>query len=547
MTNKILIFFILIFPFFALAKGYKRSVAFEWEPIVGANSYELQIIKVIPNQEEKAFNFVTQKPEFSGKLIPGRYNMRLRSRDKRGVPGVWAAPSPFDVPLEKVKINSPLNEAKIVAKEPVEEDLKFSWKEVEGAEGYLFELSGDAGRIQIKEKLNGTSFQTKIPVARNFTWKITALGADGLNSEDTVVTSFSLMGQKIQQPKIEKPENEFVREIKWSRPEFTEKYDLLISRYNPATKAWEKQKSVSNFSQDSIPFDPSWRGGKYKIALRAKANLRGFSEVCRETFNVRNGDRSPAAEYTATVRKSIDRVNGWYAVASYFITEIGFSSNYRNLFIEPINFKAIGGTGRVGGGWMSENNPWGFVSIADLGGFIYNSKVSTYASLEASAIHRILIANRDEFRTHLGVFYKETPQSLPDFSDPNFSTQASSGTVPTVVKNQSTAGPHIGFEYWQSLTPKLGLQFNTHFYYSAVKMSTPSGGAIKPSLSTQLGLMGSYRMNKRFTGLAGLTFREENSSYIDEQSVPVNASTLTNEVTTKIQGFYLSFYGEYAF
>ncbi len=539
--------FLLLIPLAAWSESYKRSVAFEWEPIAGAQSYELQIIKLTKDAEEKAFTFISQKPEFNGKLIPGRYNMKLRSRDRRGIAGTWAAPSPFDVPLEKVRITAPKEKAKILAKNETEEEITFSWKEVGGADGYLFELTGDSGKIQIKEEVKGTEFKTKVPVARNFTWKISALGADGLNSEDVVTSPFIVFGQKISRPKIDRPENEFVRDVKWIRPPFAESYDFLISRFNPKTKKWENQKNEKNFTADKITFDSRWPGGRYKIVLRAKAQLRENSEIVSEVFNVRNGDRSPAAEYIATVRKSIDRVNGWYALASYFITEIGFTSNYRNLFLEPINFKAIGGTGRLGGGWMSENNPWGFISIADLGGFIYNKKVSTYASIEASAIHRILIADRDEFRTHLGLFYKETPQSLPDIDDPQFASQASSGAFSTVVKNQATLGPHLGFEYWRSLTPKLGLQFNTHFYYSSTKVSTPSGGAIKPSLSTQVGLMGSYRMSKRFTGLTGLTFREENSSYIDDQSLPVSGNNVTNEVTTKIQGFYLSFYAEYAF
>lgn len=547
MTKQGLLISLFLFSSAAWGDAYKRSVAFEWEPIAGAYAYDLQIIKVVPGGEEKVANFVTQTPEFNGKLAPGRYNMKLRSRDRRGIAGVWAAPSPFDVPLEKVKISFPLSQAKIVAKEPVEESVTFTWKEVGGAEAYLFELTGDSGRLNIKEQVKGTEFKATLPVAQNFSWKITALGADGLNSEDVVQTSFSVWGQKLERPQVERPETEFVRDIKWSRPRFTENYDFLIARFNPATKKWESRKSVKNFSENSFPFDSTWPGGKYKISLRAKANLRSHSDVTSLLFSVRNGDRSPAAEYIATVRKSIDRVNGWYAMASYFITEIGFTSNYRNLFLEPINFKAIGGTGRLGGGWMSERSPWGFISIVDLGGFVYNSKVSTYASVEASAIHRILIADRDEFRTHMGLFYKETPQSLPDISDPQFTSQAATGSFTTVVKNQSTVGPHLGFEYWRSLTPKLGLQFNTHFYYNSMKISTPSGGAMKPSLSTQYGLMGSYRVTKRFTGLTGLTYREDNASYVDEQSLPVSGSNFSNDVTTKIQGFYLSFYAEYAF
>lgn len=547
MSRALSFFFLLLISHLAVADmGYKRSISFEWEPILNANSYELQITKLKSDSESKPINFTTKNPEFNGKLVPGRYSMRLRSIDRRGVPGIWAKPSEFDVPLEKVKMQYPLSEAQITAKEPVQEEINFKWSAVGGAEAYKFELVGDSGKINIVEETKNTNITVKIPVARTFTWKVSAHGAEGLSSEELSQANFSLLGNKVKKPFIEKPESDFVREIKWTRPEFAENYDFTISQYNPTTKKWEEKHSASNYGQDSTAFSPKWPGGKYKIQIRAKAPLRADSNVSVEVFNVMNGDRSPAAEYTASVRKAVDRINGWYGMASYFITEIGFTSNYRNLFQEH-TFKAIGGTGRLGVGWMNEKSRWGFLAIGDYGGFIYNTKVSTYASLETSAIYRVLSGERAELRTHLGIFYKQTPQSLPDINNTSFITEAAAGNYLTTVQNLSTLGPHLGFEYWYSFNQKLGMQWNTHFYYNLMKMSSPSGGDIKPTLSMQYGLMGSYRMTKRFTGLTGITYREDNSQYTDSQTFTGSTSTITNDVITKINGFYLSFYGEYAF
>ncbi len=546
MSRVVPFLLLLLIPNLVLANiGYKRSISFEWEPILNANSYELQITK-LRSESQKPISFTTKTPEFNGKLIPGRYSMRLRSIDRRGIPGVWAPPREFDVPLEKVKMQYPATGAQITAKEPVEQEINFKWTAVGGAEAYKFELVGTSGKINIAEETKNTNITVKVPVAQTLTWKVLALGAEGLNSEELSQANFSLLGNKLKNPQIEKPESGFVREIKWTRPKFAENYDFLISRYNPTTKKWEKKQGADNYNQDSVAISPNWQGGKYKLLVRAKAPLRESSSVSSQIFNVKSGDRSPAAEYTATIRKAVDRINGWYGMASYFITEIGITSNYRNLFQEH-TFKAIGGTGRVGVGWMGEKSPWGFLAIGDYGGFLYNGKVSTYASMEASAIYRALAGERAELRTHLGIFYKQTPQSLPDINNENFLSEAAAGNYLTTVQNLSTLGPHVGFEYWYSFNQKLGMQFNTHFYYNMMKMSTPSGDDIQPSLSMQYGLMGSYRMTKRFTGLTGITYREENSSYKDNQIINGTSSAITNDVTTKINGFYLSFYGEYAF
>jgi hypothetical protein len=550
MNKLFLLFLFLLVPLsFSHAQSGKRSVSFDWEPIQGAKSYEVQIRKVKKDSESKDFIFKSTEPVFNGSLKPGQYTMKLRSIDPRGVPGPWSTESDFLVPLESVRLTSPSPKAEINAQNAKEREVEFTWKQVPGATAYQFELTSADGKIDVHETLTQTEFKKAIPVGTNFTWKVKAQGEQGAESEAFSVAEASILGSKLEKPKIEKPETEFVREIKWSRPENAENFDYAISKYNPKTKKWEKMKGVESDATESTNFDEQWPGGKYKFSIRAKADHRPSSDVSSILFNVRGGDRSPAAEYVSTVRQSIDRISGWYGIASYLITQMDYSLTYKGF--QSVPFKAIGGTGRVGIGWMSKESPWGFLNILDLSGFLKDGSAKTFASMETSAVYRKTVGERDELRIQTGLYYKETPQVLPVVS--TLSNDGSNAS--TYVKNMAVVGPHVGAEYWYSMTPKLGLQVNAHFYYSMMKLSTPSGEPHQGQLSTQYGFLGSYRMSKKMTGLAGVSYRVDSSSYTDTNHTDIDANTsidqsavtITDTTTSKLSGLYFNIFAEYSF
>ncbi|MBV2168105.1 MAG: hypothetical protein KUL82_05290 [Bdellovibrio sp.] len=529
-------FFILIFTLWTAtvwAAPYRRLVNFEWEAIEGAKSYEIELTQV-KEKDPKTFTFKVQEAAWNGRLTPGKYLMKLRSRDYRGVPGEWSPESDFNVGLDTAALKFPASRSRITTKETDKTKLEFQWAPVPGADQYHFSLTSEDGKTQISEVLSEPSFKTSVPVAMSYTWKVSASNKEGIQSEATAVSQFSVLGKALENPKIDKPESEFVREIKWTRPDYATKYDVYIFKGNPTTKKWEKFKVIENTEEDSLAFDQSWPGGKYQIAVRAKSDMRPHSTLIKQTFSVRNGDRSPAAEYTALVRKSIDRVTGWYAIASYLITEMQFRG------INPeknssVAYSAMGGTGRMGVGWFSPDTPWGFLGIIDLSGFTFNGKTQTFASTELNAVYRKSVGDRGEARFQMGPYYKELPETVGD----PFSGQSEDLKI-------SSAGPHLGAEYWYSLTPKLGLQINAHMYMSLMKISTPNGEPLTPSLSTQFGFLGSYRFTPTFTGLVGYARREDKMSY---NAVP-SASNFAvdgdvNEST--IVGNYLNFFAEWAF
>jgi hypothetical protein len=525
------------------AEAYRREVNFEWEEVPDAKSYEVEIRKVPDDGKTKPLTFKTKAAVWTGKLVPGKYTMSLRSRDVRGVPGDWNPPSEFEVSLDPVKVKSPVEKAEIKATDPEQISQKFEWGPVPGADEYRFELSSEDGKTQVTETLKDTSYTAKLPVAQNYTFKVTAFGAGAggavMQSEQVTTTTFSVLGKKIAAPKIAVPETEFVREIKWQKPDYAENFDLTLNRLNVTTKRWEKVLTQENVDTDTFDFGPDQPGGMYSLIIKAKGKMRGVSETSKINFKVVSGNRSPAAEYTALVRKSIDRVSGWYAIASYLVTQI----TYRGETPETAALTtttALGGTGRLGAGYFTKDDQWGFITIVDMSGFKILGANRTYSSLEMSGISRYVTGERGETRLLAGLYYKELPQLIGTPS-------AVTGTIPNVTFVQSSvAGPHAGAEYWYSLTPKLGFQTNAHIYYSLLTMKSPNGNNVEPRISYQLGLMGSYRVNSQFTGLMGLTHRFDQISYRANKTGAALEGTGDYD-DTRITGDYLSFYAEYGF
>lgn len=215
------------------AERYRRNVEFEWEAIEGAAQYDLEIQK-----DKKPLRFNTKNAIWVGNLTPGNYKIKIRAKDQRGVPADWSPPVDFIVALETPHLLSPASEKEILSKAEEKTELHFSWDVVKGADTYSFELSSEDGTFEKKEELKKTEISLKLSVAKKYNWKVNATGM-GMQSEQPALGQFSLLGEKIKTPTLEKPESEFVREVKWQAVPFAQSYTYNLSRLDPKTKTWK--------------------------------------------------------------------------------------------------------------------------------------------------------------------------------------------------------------------------------------------------------------------------------------------------------------------
>lgn len=523
---------------FARADGpYRRLVNFEWDGDPDARTFEIEIQQ--SGKDGKTYKFKVKQALWNGKLTPGQYSIRLRALDARGVPGDWSEPAPFPVGLETPQLTFPKPRQLVSGNSATEAKVTLQWKPVPGAKTYQLEIASADGEVKKSAEATSATAEMKLPVAKVYKWKVGATGADGVASDTVAEGEFTLLGQKLAPPRIAAPENDFAREVTWQPTPDARKYDIVVARLNPNRKAWVKMHQVTDTDQTSVPIDQSWPGGSYTVMVKAKGDLRSPSEFAKQPFQLRGGDRSPAAEFAAEVKKSIDRINGWYGIASYLITQIDYAAQD----FDPVNplgiaYSAVGGTGRIGVGYFKENKVWGFLSIVDLSGFLNeNSQNLTYSSAEISGVYRKSLGDRSEFRAQVGGFYKEQQVARGQYLG------VTNSRVKEYVKG-TVAGPHVGAEYWFSFSPKFGVQANAHLYYSMIGLSVPNGQSVIPSLSNQFGFLGSYRFNRRFTGLVGYTRREDR---LDYKSAPTDPQYEGQKNTSVLTGNYLNFFAEYAF
>src|SRR5690606_8660387 len=109
---------------------------------------------------------------------------------------------------------------------------------------------------------------------------------------------------------------------------------------------------------------------------------------------------------------------------------------------------------------------------------------------------------RNIIRPSGGLFYKELVESL--------NTWDNTQTFEHV--KLSYFGPHAGVDFWRPINYKFGFQLNTRIYMGLAG-STPNGRDYKPSMSYQIGVMGSYRLAPNVMGFLGWAHRQDTATY----------------------------------
>ncbi len=540
MSRKWILFILIVFHLIALnmvwAKPFTRLLDLNMEEVPGATLYELEFKRVDPSiEKEKRTVFKSKLPSWKGRLKPGRYQLRLRSYDARHVPGDWNKSEEIFIQREDLVISHPKDQFSFESSNEDQEKIDFSWNSVDGIKKYLFKLKSEDEKTKIEEILNEPQFSTKLPVGKKYFWSAVALDENSQPTESTAAASFVIWGTELKPPEIEKPKNEFVRALNWTaeNEEHTSDFNVVLEKEADLNGAkWKAFKSIKNFNKNSFKFPANWPGGQYRLLVSSNGSYRKSSPPAELIFKVHSGSRTVKDEVQNMFRQSILGLDGWYGIASYLISKVSYSSqNFDSA--SNVSFTNFGGTGRLGLGFTSENSPFGFIGIADMSGFIYNGKNHTFFSIEADGTYRIPYG-RSEFRLQMGISIKD----LPDLALDPVTSEIREGHV-------TQMGPHFGTEIWYSLTPKLGIQLNGHFIYSLIKITTPNGAALVPTISDQLGFLASYRLTQKFTGLVGYVLRHDRSAYRSNPSIAGSQAQEGEVNQSFLSGTYLNFFAEW--
>lgn len=229
--------FLLLLPLLSWSQD-SRWIDLEWDSIQGAREYEIELFQI---EEEKTLprgKYKTDEPRWSHSVPPGKYFMRLRSVDKRGVPGEWSA----DTPL-KVRMQNPLLLRPVAADKLSDPLVSFEWGPVAGAASYQLVVRNKEKKIlhnAITPDLKNTVYLGEL---EEIEWAAFALEKDEeakpiSELADNSFKSFFRVGGLLEAPKISLKMNQKVS-FSWENVRSAQVYEI---DYLPPPDSGEKNR-----------------------------------------------------------------------------------------------------------------------------------------------------------------------------------------------------------------------------------------------------------------------------------------------------------------
>ncbi len=520
----------------ALTKEFQRAVNLEFESIQGATGYEVKIQRVLASGKKKPpITFQLKKPIWEASVNYGKYELSLRTFDDRGVPGDWSESMEFVVAPLPPQLIAPQPHQKIKTAQENSYQVPFQWQAVPGASSYeliITDTSNNKSKTYLVKKKN--HYDADLEVAKTYEWKVISLLSEGLKSDsDSFTQTFQLIGKPLQTPDVDEPSSKFPQKITWNKPKHADSYTYALY-YKTNSGKWKQIKSQRHIKEPQIPFNLAHPTGEYQIKVRAEGQGRQPSQLASQTFKVQGGLRSPAAIEAAQLKDSLNKPTNFYAIASYFITQMNYSGD-RYETGKRSTFQGVGGTGRLGLGYQKSFQQWGAFGIVDLGGINIGEENYTFASAELHGTWQLHLTPFSLLQVSTGLYMKELPE-----------LQGNDTAGITGVNKAKNLGPHLGFKYWVPYSYKYGLQLNGRVYYSLLG-TAPNGKEVQPSISYQLGVLGSVKLTKKFMGYAGYAYRVDESHYSADSEAAFSNAQPGDINVIQLQGHYLNLILEYSF
>ncbi len=274
---------------FGQGGGAVRFVEFAWPEVEDAAGYELEFATDAGTPLQKQ----VKKNAWKGELPVGKYKLRVRSQDRRGVPGKWGKPIPLALTFPAVEHVAPAPAARIAGATKAQ-DVSFSWKAFDAAARYRLEVKDEDGKnVGIKETDTATA-TLSLPTARKYVWAVTALLPDGTPGEEPKdERDFTVLGPQLPKPKVSATLKGAKQAVKWTGATGATAYRIKVDvetvkdkgkSKSKKLKAWRPVLPEQETDERSLPLDEDWPNGRYRVRLVAMAPLRAESEPVELVF-----------------------------------------------------------------------------------------------------------------------------------------------------------------------------------------------------------------------------------------------------------------------
>ena len=225
--------------------------------------------------------FSSKSPQLEVNLPIGKYTLKIRVADARGIFGPWSEPQEFNVEAPPVDLKLAENKYPATFKA---EGLKFwvelQWDALAGASGYKLQLKNKVGKIVGEQVLPEAKARFKIRPGI-FHFNVIALYARNQIAAppSDYEPQITLQGKMLESPVVEKTGP---RTFKWKSSEGA---GLVTKIQYCAFWSDSCQSLPEAFYKDSIyKFEPSQGPGLYKIAFAT--HMEGFVDSEAEVSEI---------------------------------------------------------------------------------------------------------------------------------------------------------------------------------------------------------------------------------------------------------------------
>jgi hypothetical protein len=261
--NKLLLLLCLLFPVLVFAQ--ERWIDMEWEAVPGAKEYELELYQDVAGSETPRGKYKVDSAVWSHSVAPGKYSIRIRSLDSRGVPGEWSELTPLKVRLRNPQLLRPVPDDVVT-----DTQVNLEWAEIDGAAQYQVIVRGPSDKVVLNSVVAALKTDVYLDSMGSYRWSVFALEKDEGTKDrgewvESNFRSFTRAGGELEAPTV------------------------VATVDQRMTISWAKIRNAQNYEVDHFPPPgPGAKNRRYRLkqsplALKKEALPEGVT-----TFTVKS-------------------------------------------------------------------------------------------------------------------------------------------------------------------------------------------------------------------------------------------------------------------
>lgn len=268
------------------SKVTTTTVEFEWEELLGATAYQVEL-KQKHNLEATRFN--SQNSFFKLQIKPGKYSIRGRVADDRGVFGEWSKEEDFQVLPPTPKKLKPISSDLIKPNsKSFTAEIPLSWESTPGIEDYRLRVKNLKGELVQELKVNKSEAKAQL---RPGSYKIEVLSVtpEGLESEPMELTN-ELIVQRIPVQKIENLTIKEKSTFSFDRVEGLKNW-VRIEMQKFLSEKWQ-EVGVFDLNENSWTPPADLKPGRYRAFFYNRNEFGEDSEAVSEEFILKPDEKN---------------------------------------------------------------------------------------------------------------------------------------------------------------------------------------------------------------------------------------------------------------